>query len=185
MKFCVVAIDYITKWVEASPLRNIAEEDTKKFFWESVVLRFGIPRVLISDNGTQFVGKKFKAFLGELGIRHRTSSVGHPQANGQVEVTNRSLLSGIKKRLDDAKGRWGRRVDERMWAFRTTPRTVMGETPFKLAYGTEALIPLKIGITSDRVKNFDEVANEEGIRLNLDLLDEARDKTVSKIAAYQ
>lgn len=105
LKFCVIVIDYMTKQVEASPLRKITEEDMKKSFQESVVLRFGNPRVLISDNGTQFIGRKFEGFLDNLGIQHRKRSVGHSQANRQVEVTNRSLLFGIKKRLDNAKGK--------------------------------------------------------------------------------
>lgn len=58
LKFCVVVIDYRTKWVEASLLRKIVEKDTKKFFRESVILRLEVPRVLISYNNTQFIIKK-------------------------------------------------------------------------------------------------------------------------------
>lgn len=72
-----------------------------------------------------------------------------------------------------------------LWAYQTTPQTATGETPFKLAYRTEALVPLEIGITSNRVTNFKEIPNEEGIQMNLDLLDEARNVAVNKIASYQ
>uniref|UniRef100_A0A2N9ERH4 Uncharacterized protein n=1 Tax=Fagus sylvatica TaxID=28930 RepID=A0A2N9ERH4_FAGSY len=70
----------------------------------AVICRFGIPRVLVSDNGKQFDNPKFRQFSEELGIHNHYSSPGHPQANGQVEVTNRSLLKLIKTRLEGAKG---------------------------------------------------------------------------------
>lgn len=72
-----------------------------------------------------------------------------------------------------------------LWAHRTSPRTAIGETPFRLAYGSEALIPLEIGIPSNRVEQFDPIANEEGIQSNVDLVDEVRDKAAAQIAAYQ
>lgn len=149
--FCIVAIDYMTKWAEAAPLRKIGEEEVKKFLWEDVILCFGVPKVIVSDNEKQFVGRKINMFMAELGIEHRTSSVGHPQANSQAEVTNKSLFVGIKKRLEDAKGRWATELMMVLWAHRTTPRMATGETPFKLAYGSESLVPVEIGVPSTRV----------------------------------
>lgn len=133
----------MTKWAKAAPLRKIGEEEVKKFLWEDVILRFGIPNVIVSDNGRQFVGNKVGSFLAELGTEHRKSSVGHPQANGKVEITNKSLFTGIKKRLEDAKGRWAAELMIVLWAYRTTRRTATGETPFKLAYGSESLFQLR------------------------------------------
>ena len=104
LKFVVVAIDYFTKWVEAEPVAMITERNIQNFVWKAVICRFDIPRVLVSDNGKQFDNLKFRYFSEELGIRNHYSSPGHPQANGQVEVTNRSLLKLIKTRLEGAKG---------------------------------------------------------------------------------
>lgn len=77
---------------------------------KEVVLRFGIPKIMISNNGTQFVRRKFEERLAELYIQHRKASVKHPQANGQVEVTSKTLLVGVKKHLDEAKRVMGRRA---------------------------------------------------------------------------
>ena len=104
MKFLVVGIDYFTKWVEAEALATITEKNIRSFVWRNIICRYGIPRVLVSDNGKQFDNSAFRDFCSELGIKNHYSSPAHPQANGQVEVTNRSLLKIIKTRLEGAKG---------------------------------------------------------------------------------
>uniref|UniRef100_A0A2N9H5N1 Integrase catalytic domain-containing protein n=1 Tax=Fagus sylvatica TaxID=28930 RepID=A0A2N9H5N1_FAGSY len=114
----VVAIDYFTKWVEAEPLATITERNIQNFVWKAVICRFGIPRVLVSDNGKQFDNPRFRQFSQELGIHNHYSSPGHPQANGQVEVTNRSLLKLIKTRLEGAKGLWPEELPSILWAYR-------------------------------------------------------------------
>ncbi|XP_025652914.1 uncharacterized protein [Arachis hypogaea] len=103
VKYLIVAIDYYTKWVEAEPLASITSSNCRKFMWRQVITRFGIPKVVISDNGTQFIDKKFAEFLSGLGIKQKFSSVEHPQTNGQVESVNKIILLGLKKRLDNKK----------------------------------------------------------------------------------
>ena len=88
MKFLLVAIDYFTKWVEVEALATIIETKVQNFVWKNIVCRFGIPRTIISDNGRQFDSQAFRSFRSNLGIRNKYSSPGHPQANGQTEVTN-------------------------------------------------------------------------------------------------
>ena len=96
MKFLLVAIDYFTKWVEVEPLVVIIEDKIQTFIWKNIVCWFGIPRTIISENGRQFDSCKFKEFCAKLGIQNHYSSLGHPQANGQIEVTNHTLLKLIK-----------------------------------------------------------------------------------------
>ena len=103
-KFLLVAVDYFTKWIEAEPLAKIIEAKVKDFIWKSIICRFGLPKVIISDNGRQFSGIKLAEYCQGLGITQCFTSVGHPQANGEAEVANRILLHGIKTRLDRAKG---------------------------------------------------------------------------------
>ena len=101
LKFLVVSIDYFTKWVEAKTLATITERNIRSFVWRNIICRYGIPRVLISDNGKQFDNSAFRDFCSELGIKNHYSLPAHPQANGQVEVTNRSLLKIIKTRSEE------------------------------------------------------------------------------------
>ncbi|KAI3465894.1 hypothetical protein Pfo_022557 [Paulownia fortunei] len=131
-KFLIVAVDYFSKWIETEPVAKITESQVMKFLWGSIVCRYGVPRDLISDNGTQFQGKKIQSWCAEIKIKQHFTSVAHPQANGQVEVTNRIILQGIKTKLDRSGGGWVDELDSVLWAYRTTPRTTTGETPFSL-----------------------------------------------------
>uniref|UniRef100_A0A2N9IJS0 Uncharacterized protein n=1 Tax=Fagus sylvatica TaxID=28930 RepID=A0A2N9IJS0_FAGSY len=142
-KFLIVATDYFTKWVEAEPLAHIRDTDAKRFLWKNVITRFGIPWAVISDNGTQFDGKVFRGFCSELGIKNFFSTPGYPQSNGQAEVSNKVILDGIKKRLEEAKGKWVEELPSVLWTHRTTHRRSTGETPFALAYGVEGCHPTR------------------------------------------
>ena len=88
LKFLVVGIDYFTKWVEAEALATITEKNIRSFVWRNIICRFGIPRMLVSENGKQFDNSAFREFYSELGIKNHYSLLAHPQANEQVEVTN-------------------------------------------------------------------------------------------------
>ena len=92
VKFLVMVIDYFTKWVEAAPLANITGKNILKFVWSNIVCRFRIPGVIISDNGKKFSDNSFHEWCDELKIKQQFTSVAHPQANGNTEVTNRTVL---------------------------------------------------------------------------------------------
>ena len=165
LKFLIVDIDYFTRWVEAKVLATITEKNVWSFIWRYIICRYGICRLLISDNGKQFDNKSFRDFCSQLGIKNHYSSLAHPQSNGQVEVANRSLLKIIKTRLEGAKGIWPEELPSILWAYRTTVRTPTGETPFQLAYGNEAVIPTEVELSSYGVDNHDKSKNDEAIRL--------------------
>ena len=95
-----------------------------------------------------------------LGIKNQFSSPGHPQANGQIEVTNQTLPKAIKVRLEGAKGAWPEELPSVLWAYRTTTKTT-GKMSFNLTYGTEVVIPVEVGVTNIRREFFDEEANNE------------------------
>ena len=93
-----------------------------------------MPRILISDNERQFNNALFRDFCEHFGIQNHYSLPTHPQANGQVEVANQSLLKIVKIRLEGAKGVWPDELPSVLWAYRTTVRTPTRETPFKLTH---------------------------------------------------
>ncbi|XP_071697016.1 uncharacterized protein [Rutidosis leptorrhynchoides] len=95
-------------------------------------------------------------------------------ANGQVEVTNKEIVAGIKARLGLSQTGWVDELPNVLWAHRTTPKRSTGETPFSLVYGTEAVIPAEICVPTQRIMAFDIEANSEALRENLNLLEERR-----------
>ena len=117
LKFLVVGIDYFTKWVEAEALATITEKNIQSFVWKNIICRYGIPRVLVSNNGKQFDNSAFRYFCSELGIKNHYSSIAHLQANGQVKVTNQSLLKIIKTQLEGAKCIWLDELPSVLWAY--------------------------------------------------------------------
>ena len=146
MKFLVVDIDYFTKWVEVETLAIITEKNVHNFVWKNIISRYDIPRVLVLENGKQFDNNAFRDFCLELGIKNHYLSPAHPQANGQVKVTNQFLLKIIKTQLEGAKGIWSNELLSVLWAYRTTARTPTGRTPFQLAYRSKAIILTEVDI---------------------------------------
>ena len=129
--------------------------DVKKFVWRNIVMRFGVPNSLLSDNGLQFDSRAFREFCSDLGIKNKYSTSAYPQSNG------------LKKRLEGMKGKWAKELPNVLWAYRTTPRRSMGETLFSLTYGAEAIIPAE----SARVTRFAPTQNDELMAKHLDLLE--------------
>ena len=149
-KYLLVGTNYFTKWVEAEPLANIRDVDVKKFLWKNIVTHFGIPYTLISNNGLQFDSKSFRRYCCELGITNRYSTPAYPQGNGQAIAVNKVVMSGLKKRLDNAMGRWVEELPHVLWTYRTIPQRSTRETPFSMTYGAEAVIPLETGFPTLR-----------------------------------
>ena len=136
--------------------------------------RFGVPHSIVSDNGKQFDNAATRRFCEGLGIRKDFSAPIHPQSNGQVEAVNKILKYTLKKRLDDLKGRWAEELPKVLWAYQTTSRTTTGETPFSMAYGVEAVLPIEIETPTLRTVVHNDEDNAEGLNGELDLLEEKR-----------
>ena len=177
--------DYFTKWVEAGPLVNIRDVDVKMFIWKNIVTRFGVSYALISDKGLQFDSKAFRKYCSNLGIKNRYSTPAYPQGNTQAKTVNKIIVSGLKKRLDDAKGKWIEELPHVLWTYQTTPRKSIGETPFSMTYGAEAVIPLENGFPTMRTSTFTSNGNDELLKKNLDLVEEQRENAMVQLAYYQ
>jgi len=185
MKYLIVVIEYFTKWIEAEPVAQITAHKVQHFVWKNIVCRFGVPRRLILDNGAQFASLQMSKLCAEVGIKQVFASVEHPQTNGQVESANRILLRGLKRRLEKAKGAWAEEVPRIVWAYHTTPQSSTMETPFSLVYGSDAMIPVEIHKSSPHFQSFVAEESNEERRVNLDLLDEAREEARIKAEAVK
>ena len=171
-RWLLVGTDYFTKWVEAESLANIRDVDAKRFMWKNIVTRFGIPHTLISDNELQFDSKASRRYYCELGITNRYFTPTYPQGNGQAEAVNKVIVTRLKKRLDDAKDKWVDELSHVFWTYQTTPNRSTRETPFSMAYGAEAVIPLEIGFPTLRTSLFTPENNDHLLERSLDLVEE-------------
>ncbi|GJW56044.1 reverse transcriptase domain-containing protein [Tanacetum coccineum] len=176
VKFLIVAMDYFTKWIDAKLVATITGAQVKKFVWDNIVCRFGLPGKIISDNGKQFRDNPFKDWCENLCIRQCFAFVKHPQANSLVERANRSLGEGIKPRLEERSKNWLEEVSHVIWAHRTMIKSSNEETLFLLTYGAETVIPVEIGMPTLRTAEVDMIKNNEALGINLDLLEEKRDQ---------
>ena len=140
----------------------------------------------MSNNGRQFDNTPFKDFYEQLGLKNHYSSPSHPYANGQAEVANRSLLKIIKTRLERAKEVWSNELPSVLWVYRMTVRTSIGETPFKLAYRSEAIILAEVHMANHRVMKYKNEENEEQVcPLNLDWIDEIKMDAEQRTTRYK
>jgi transposase InsO family protein len=186
--YMLVVVDKFTKWVEAAPV--ITQDSTAAInFIKSIVFRFGVPHIIITDNGTNFISKEFKSYCESMGIKLKFVSVEHPKTNGQVEKANGLICNGIKKRLlaplEKAKHAWVDELPSVLWSLRTTPNAATQEPPFFLVHGAEAMLPVKITHEAPRITAYDKTTSTEALQDDVDTLDEARDVVLARATQYQ
>ncbi|GJR17694.1 putative reverse transcriptase domain-containing protein [Tanacetum coccineum] len=126
-KYILVAVDYLSKWVEAKALPTNDARVVVKFL-KSLFARFGTPRAIISDRGTHFCNDKFAKVMSKYGVTHRLSTAYHPQTSGQVEVSNRGLKRILERTVGENRASWSDRLDDALWAFCTAYKTPIGCT---------------------------------------------------------
>ena len=183
-KRLLVATDYFSKWIKVDALSSIKDRDVTRFIWKNFVCRFDIPRSIVSDDGPQFDSRVYQDFCQELKIKNLYSTPRYPQSNGQVEASNKTLLTALKKRLNSAKGKWVEEFLGVLWAYKTTAGKPTDISPFALTYGMEAVIPTEIGLPTIQTAT-PESENAESIARELDVSDELREAAVIRIMSYQ
>ncbi|XP_056688000.1 uncharacterized protein [Spinacia oleracea] len=158
------------------------------YYWPTMLkdaMRFGVPSKIICDNGSQFISDKTRAFCKTGNIELKTSTPRYPQANGQAESSNKTIIASPKKRLDDKNGRWAEELSSILWANRTTPRTATGQTPFSLVYGCEAILPPEVTLPSARYGLMTPEQNDVELGENLDNTEDFREAALIRMASQQ
>ncbi|GFZ08917.1 hypothetical protein Acr_20g0007250 [Actinidia rufa] len=146
---------------------------------------FGIFKAFISDNGTQFIGKKVKDLLYQLKIEFYNSTLSYLQCNGQAEATNKTIMNKIKKKLEKAKGKRVKQLSNVLWTYGTTLRKAMNETPYVLTFRFEAVIPLEVGLPTIQTEAYNVSHNEEVLARDLDLANKRRENMLIRMTDYQ
>ncbi|OIR56751.1 MAG: uncharacterized protein A8A55_2499, partial [Amphiamblys sp. WSBS2006] len=134
-KYVVAAIDYFSRWLFAKAIPDKTSETVAQFIENEIIRRFGIPDVLVSDNGKEFANVKIKALTSKHGIRHSMTSAYYPQANGLVERTNRTILKKLGCAIRDLEMDWDKALPQTTLAYNSCPIRSMGYSPFELLHG--------------------------------------------------
>nr|GEZ07252.1 reverse transcriptase domain-containing protein [Tanacetum cinerariifolium] len=129
-KYILVAVDYLSKWVEAKALPTNDARVICKFL-KSLFARFGTPRAIISDRGTHFCNDQFAKVMRKYGVTHRLSTAYHPQISGQVEVSNRCLKRILERTIGQNRASWSDKLNDALWAFRTAYKTRIHDSKIK------------------------------------------------------
>ena len=152
-------MDYLTRWEETTHIKDCTTVTKTKFLFENVVTGFGFPKILVSDQGTHFVNQLIEELTDEFQIHHSRTTPYHSQANGVLEEFNKILENALTKVSNGRRDDWDHNVSIVLWTYRTTCKNLTGQTPFKLVYGQEDVMPMEYIVPSLRVVAIMEMEN--------------------------
>eukprot|EP00253_Pinus_taeda_P024991 PITA_24991 len=155
----LTATDYFTKRIEEIPTRQATYAVIISFLENNILSRFGCPNKLITDNTTTFKSKRMVEFCHKYHIILGHSTAYHPQGNGLVESSKKSLVNIIKKLLEMNKKSWHKRLVNVLWADQVSQKKSIGTSPFELVYGVDTVFPSSL--TAPVVKLLQEASSEE------------------------
>ncbi|GKD46062.1 reverse transcriptase domain-containing protein [Tanacetum coccineum] len=186
-KYILVAVDYLSKWVEEKALPiNDARVVVK--ILKSLFARFGTPHAIISDRGTHFCNDQFMKVMLKYGVTHRLATAYHPQTSGQMEVSNHGLKRILERTVGENRASWLDKLDDALWAFHTAFKTPTGCTPYKLVYGKACLLPIKLehkAYWALKHANFDLKSAGDHQKVQLNELNELCDQAYENSLIYK
>jgi len=171
-KFILVATDYFTKWVEATPLKKVTSANMIEFVKEHIIYEFGIPQTITTDQGTMFTSGEFDEFAIGMGIKVLNFSPYYAQANGQAEASNKGIIKLFTRKIEENPRRWHTLLGDALWSYQMACNGSIKVSPYQLVYGHDAVLPWEIKTRSRRLSFQDQLSTDDYATLMKDELDD-------------
>ena len=134
-EYILLAVEYVSRWVEAAATQKVDAKTVIKFLKRNIFTRFGTPRVLISDGGSHFCNAQLQKVLEHYGVRHKVPTTILKLMVRQRFLTRKLRRFWKKQYLLPKRIGWSNKLDEALWAYKTTFKTPTSLSPFQLIYG--------------------------------------------------
>jgi Integrase core domain len=157
--------DDLTKFSEAIPIASQDAETIAQAFVSKVILRHGAPKSLLTDQGTNFLSNLFKSVCKALKIKKIQTTPYHPQCNGALERSHKSLAEYLRNFVNADQNNWDLWVESAIFTYNTTPHSSTGFTPFELIYGRKSVLPSAFNREPSPIYNYDDYLAELRYRL--------------------
>jgi transposase InsO family protein len=142
-RYIITTIEYLNGWAKARPVKDCSATTTMHFIFDDIITRFGCPNILMSYQGTHSINKTVEALREEFAVHLQKNTPYHPKANGTVEAFNKILETTLTNICSVNRDNWDLRVPTVLWAYRNTCKKLTMQTPFKLVYGLEVIVPME------------------------------------------
>ena len=146
--YILLAVDYVSKWVEAIafPINDVNK--VMGFIQRNILSRFRAPITIISYKRSHFANKIFAKLVSRYGVKHVMGLAYYPQLNGQAKISNREIKNILEKTVNASRTDWSAKLDDALWAYRTTYKSPIVMSPYIIVYGKQCHLPLELKYTA-------------------------------------